>query len=86
MKRYNGKNGYPEMEENPHGHWVTYYDFQLELLNHNKSADRNWESSCCTRDKFIAEYEDLLSKQQNIIVGLSAVLFLIVGILILNWI
>lgn len=86
MKRYNGKHGYPEMEEAVNGHWITYHDFQLALLDANKSTERGFQSSCCSDDKIRAEYEDQLSKQQNIIAGLSAVLFLIVGVSILNWI
>ena len=86
MKRYNGANGYPDMIEAQNGHWVTFHDHSLALLDANKSSERKWESSCCSDDKIRAEYEDQLSKQQNIIAGLSAVLFLIVGISILNWI
>lgn len=86
MKRYNGKQGYPEMEEAVNGHWITYHDHSLALLDANKSIERDFQSSCYTDDKIRAEYEDQLSKQQNIIAGLSAVLFLIVGVSILNWI
>ena len=86
MKRYNGKNGIPEMEECDFGHWVTFESHSLALLDANKSAERKWESSCCTEDKIRVEYEEQLSKQQIIIAGLSAVLFLIVGVGILNWI
>lgn len=86
MKRYNGANGYPEMVEASNGHWITYHDHQLALLDSNKSAERKWESVCCSEDKLRSEYEEQLSKQQMIIAGLSAVLFLIVGVFILNWI
>jgi hypothetical protein len=86
MKRYNGANGYPEMIETPNGHWVTYHDHQLALLDANKSSERYWESTCKSNDNIRIEYEAQLSKQQGIIVVLSAVLFLIVGVFILNWI
>lgn len=86
MKRYNGANGYPEMIEAPNGHWITYHDHSLALLDANKNAERKWESACTGDDKIRVEYEEQLSKQQGIIVGLSAVLFLIVGVFILNWI
>ena len=86
IQRWNGKNGIPEMELNEFGHWVTFESYSLALLDANKSAERKWESSCCSDDKIRAKYEDQLSKKQNIIAGLSAVLFLIVGISILNWI
>ena len=85
MKRYNGANGYPEMVEATNGHWITYHDHSLALLDANKNVERKWESNCCTEDKIRAEYEEQLSKQQTIIVGLSSALFLIVGVFILNW-
>lgn len=86
MKRYNGSNGYPEMVEATNGHWVTFHDHQLALLDANKSSERKWEASCSSDDKIRAEYEEQLSRQQTIIVGLSSALFLIVGVFILNWI
>jgi len=86
MKRYNGANGYPEMVESPNGHWVTFHDHNLALLDANKSKERKWEDTCRVVDNITIEYEEQLSKQQTIIVGLSSALFLIVGVFILNWI
>jgi len=86
MKRYNGANGYPEMVESANGHWITYHDHSLALLDANKSAERKWESNCSVVDNITLEYEEQLQKQQTIIAGLSAVLFLIVGVFVLNWI
>ena len=40
MKRYNGAHGYPEMVEANDGHWITYHDHSLALLDANKSAER----------------------------------------------
>lgn len=86
IQRWNGKNGIPEMELSEFGHWVTFESYSLALLDANKSAERKWEASCSSEDKIRAEYEEQLSKQQTIIVGLSSALFLIVGVFILNWI
>ena len=87
MKRYNGKNGYPEMEEASDGHWVTYHDHNLALLDANKSAERKWESTCCTVDKIRTGYQEELEKQGltitylsiGLFVAVSVILFLIVG-------
>ena len=85
IQRWNGKNGIPEMELSEFGHWVTFESHSLALLDANTNVERKWESNCCTEDKIRAEYEEQLSKQQTIIVGLSSALFLIVGVFILNW-
>lgn len=78
MKRYNGAYGYPEMVEANDGHWITYHDYSLALLDANKSSERYWESTCTNSfDKMRAEYEEQLSKQQTIITVLSAILFVV---------
>ena len=86
MKRYNGVGGYPRMEEAKNGHWVTFHDHQLALLDANKKSERNWEATCCSEDKIRQEFDEQLSKQQLIIVIESAILFVIVGVFFLNWI
>lgn len=75
MKRFNGKNGIPEMEENPQGHWISWHEHNLAMLEMSKSIERNWEASCSSGDKIKHEYEDKLSKQQNVIVYQSVVIF-----------
>ena len=80
MKRYNGKNGYPEMEEASNGHWVTYHDHNLALLDANKSVERKWESTCCTEDKIRAEYQEELEKQGTIITYLAIAVFVLASI------
>lgn len=86
MKRYNFKGGYPEMEEAVNGHWVTYHDYNLALLDANKSSERKHEAECSNEDRIRLEYEEQLSKQQSIIVGLSGALFLIVTLALLHWV
>ena len=91
MKRYNGKNGIPEMEEATNGHWVTYHDHNLAILDANKSSERQWVVDCCSDEKIRADIEAVYIKeienQGNIITYLaialfvvsSALLFLILG-------
>ena len=55
MKRFNGKNGIPEMEENPQGHWISWHEHNLAMLEMSKSIERNWEASCSSGDKIKPE-------------------------------
>lgn len=85
MKRYNGKDGIPEMEESEFGHWVTFESYSLALLDANKREERKWEERCASEDLIRAGYLEQLTRQQIIISIESAILFISFGVFFLNW-
>jgi len=73
------------MEEAVNGHWITFNDHQLAILDANKKEERKWEERCASEDVIRAEYLDKLSRQQLIISIESAILFISFGVFFLNW-
>ena len=84
MKRFNGKYGIPEMEESPQGHWISWHEHNLSMLEMVKSTERNWEATCGSDDKIRIEYEDKLSKQQTVIVYQSVVIFVFSAVFVIG--
>ena len=78
MKRYN-HDGLPmPMVEAPDGYWVTYDDHNQTVLDSNKLVEKSWRS----RDSLALADDIKLEKMHDIIVGLSAVSFIAISILI----
>lgn len=78
MKRYNQKDGIYPMVEAPDGYWVTYDDHNQTVLDSNKLVEKSWRA----RNSLAIVDEIKLEKMHDIIVGLSAVSFIAISILI----
>ena len=78
MKRYN-HDGLPmPMVEAPDGYWVTYDDHNQTVLDSNKLVEKSWRA----RNSLAVVDEIKIEKMHDIIVGLSAVSFIAISILI----
>jgi len=80
MKRYNHVGIPKDVEESANGYWVKYEDIQYMVLDHAKELERYNRSEISVGETISKKYEEMLSKQQNIITILSAIVFVFVGI------
>jgi len=78
MKRYNQQGGPYPMTEDKDGYWVTYDDHNQTVLDSNKLVEKSWRA----RNSLAVVDEIKLEKLQDIIVGLSAVSFIAISLLI----
>jgi hypothetical protein len=66
------------MVEAPDGYWVTYDDHNQTVLDSNKLVEKSWRA----RNSLAIVDEIKLEKMHDIIVGLSAVSFIAISLLI----
>ena len=78
MKRYNHDGVPMPMVEDAEGYWVTYDDHNQTVLDSNKLVEKSWRA----RNSLALVDEIKLEKMHDIIVGLSAVSFIAISILI----
>ena len=78
MKRYNHDGVPMPMVEDKDGYWVTYDDHNQTVLDSNKLVEKSWRA----RNSLALVDEIKLEKMHDIIVGLSAVSFIAISILI----
>ena len=78
MKRYNCTNGPVEMTEDKDGYWVTYEDYNQSVLDANKLVEKSWGA----RDSQSIRNASKVDHLHDVIVGLSAALFISVASLI----
>ena len=78
MKRYNHDGVPMPMVEDAEGYWVTYDDHNQTVLDSNKLVEKSWRA----RNSLAIVDEIKLEKMHDIIVGLSAVSFIAISILI----
>jgi hypothetical protein len=81
MKRYNHDGVPMPMVEDKDGYWITYEDYNQSVLDSNKLVEKSWRA----RDSLSVVSDQKIEKLQNIIVGLSIGLWVVVVALLFSW-
>jgi hypothetical protein len=81
MKRYNHDGVPMTMVEDKDGYWITYEDYNQSVLDSNKLVEKSWRA----RDSLSVVSDQKIEKLQNIIVGLSIGLWVVVVALLFSW-
>jgi len=90
IRRFNHKDLPKEMEECADGYWVTYEDYNLRELSHNKEMEKSYNRYCEEIQK--VSYNNVDDKDKKIdslriaVISMSAVIFGLLMTVLFTWV
>jgi len=90
IRRFNHKDLPKEMEECLDGYWVTYEDYNLRELSHNKEMEKSYNRYCEEIQK--VSYNNVDDKDKKIdslriaVISMSAVIFGLLMTVLFTWV
>ena len=90
IRRFNHKDLPKEMEECLDGYWVTFEDYNLRELSHNKEMEKSYNRYCEEIQK--VSYNNVDDKDKKIdslriaVISMSAVIFGLLMTVLFTWV
>ena len=90
IRRFNHKDLPKEMEECLDGYWVTYEDYNLRELSHNKEMEKSYNRYCEEIQK--VSFNNIDDKDKKIdslriaVISMSAVIFGLLMTVLFTWV
>lgn len=90
IRRFNHKDLPKEMEECLDGYWVTYEDYNLRELSHNKEIEKSYNRYCDEIQK--VSFNNIDDKDKKIdslriaVISMSAVIFGLLMTVLFTWV